>query len=78
MLWGISRGRMHFLITRLWQEFIEKSARDDYGQAVLKKKRKKDHGGGELSEHSNVQGYLAHKKHPPPKTHHRSLGIGLL
>ena len=25
-----------------------------------------------------LQGYLAHKKHPPPKDHHRFLGIGLL
>ena len=25
-----------------------------------------------------LQGYLAHKKHPPPQDHHRSLGIGLL
>ena len=25
-----------------------------------------------------LQEYLAHKKHPPPKDHHRSLGIGLL
>ena len=25
-----------------------------------------------------LQGYLAHKKLPPPKDHHRSLGIGLL
>ena len=25
-----------------------------------------------------VQGYLAHKKQPPPEDHHRSLGIGLL
>ena len=24
-----------------------------------------------------VQGYLAHKKHPRPKDHYRSLGIGL-
>ena len=24
------------------------------------------------------QGYLAHKKRPPPQEHHRSLGIGLL
>ena len=24
-----------------------------------------------------VQGYNAHKKHPPPQDHHRSLGIGL-
>jgi len=27
---------------------------------------------------SSIQGYLAHKKHPPPWDHHRSLGIGLL
>ena len=25
-----------------------------------------------------LQGYLAHKKHPPPKDHHRSLDIVLL
>jgi len=25
-----------------------------------------------------VHGYLAHKKHPPPKDHHRSIGIWLL
>ena len=25
-----------------------------------------------------LQGYLAHKKHPPPADHHRSLGVGLL
>ena len=25
-----------------------------------------------------LQGYLAHKKHPPPQDHHRFLGIGLL
>ena len=25
-----------------------------------------------------IQGYLAHKKHPPPWHHHRYLGIGLL
>jgi len=25
-----------------------------------------------------LQGYLAHKKPPPPKDHHRALGIGLL
>ena len=25
-----------------------------------------------------IQGYLAHKKHPPPQDHHRSLGIGVL
>ena len=25
-----------------------------------------------------LQGYLAHKKHPPPQDHPRSLGIGLL
>ena len=24
-----------------------------------------------------LQGYLAHKKHPPGLDHHRSLGIGL-
>ena len=24
-----------------------------------------------------LQGYLAHKKHPPPEDYHRSLGIGL-
>ena len=33
-------------------------------------------------EHTNdprvLQGYLAHRKHPPPSDHHRSLGIGLL
>ena len=26
----------------------------------------------------NVQGYLAHKKHPPPWDRHRFLGTGLL
>ena len=25
-----------------------------------------------------VQGYLAHKKHPSPEDHHRSLVVGLL
>ena len=25
-----------------------------------------------------IQGYLSHEKHPPPKEHYRSLGIGLL
>ena len=25
-----------------------------------------------------LQGYFAHKEHPPPPDHHRSLGIGLL
>ena len=25
-----------------------------------------------------LQGYLAHKKHPPPLDHNRSVGIGLL
>jgi len=27
---------------------------------------------------ASLHGYLAHKKHPPPQDHHRSLGIGLL
>ena len=27
---------------------------------------------------AGLQGYLAHKKHPPPWNHHRSLRIGLL
>ena len=26
----------------------------------------------------HVQGYLSHKKHPPPQDHQKSLGIGLL
>ena len=26
----------------------------------------------------NLQGYLAHKQHPPPQNRHRSLGMGLL
>ena len=25
-----------------------------------------------------LQGYLAHKKPPPPQDHHRALGVGLL
>ena len=29
-------------------------------------------------ERLELQGYLAHKKQPPPKDHHRALGIGLL
>jgi len=28
--------------------------------------------------HEQLQGYLAHKKQPPPFDHHRSPGIGLL
>ena len=31
-----------------------------------------------ILKHVHVQGYLAHKKHPPPWDHHRSRGIGLL
>ena len=29
-------------------------------------------------EGNNIQGYLAHEKHPTPYDHHRALGMGLL
>ena len=39
-------------------------------------------GGAALSafnpEPETLQGYLAHKKQPPPHDHHRALGIALL
>ena len=37
--------------------------------------------GASLGEHERialVQGYLAHKKHPPPQHHHMTLGVVLL
>ena len=36
------------------------------------------HTGGCVALRIVLQEYLAHKKHPPPQDHHRSLGIGLL